>query len=148
MVGTRVSFQCTCHCVLLNYFILEKTLFICQKYNDNKTSISGPVVGLEEENKNLQMFKKSKKQIKVFVPTHSNAITTQSHCVLAALLSERVSGVLLLVGASLMKGTMQRLAVPARRLKLHPGFNCCEQEEMQREGKQRTKEEGKRRRSR
>lgn len=85
---------------------------------------------LEEENKNLQMFRKSKKQIKAFAPTHSNAITTQSHCVLAALLSERVSGVLLLAGASLMKGTMQRLAVPARRLKLHPGFNCCEQEEM------------------
>lgn len=45
-----------------------------------------------------------------------------------------------------MKGTMQRLAVPARRLKLHPGFNCCKQEEKQRQGKQGTKEQGERRR--
>lgn len=27
----------------------------------------------------------------------------------------------------LMKRTIQRLALPAKRLKLHPGFNCTEQ---------------------
>lgn len=71
-----------------------------------------------------------KKKIKVIIRAHSNAVTALSHCVLWTLLRERVSGVLLWEGASLMKGTMRRLAVLARRLKLRPGFNCPKQGQM------------------